>query len=57
MTEFSYTVTEHDPDQPKTVVGRGRQTVTLDADEHFFAWARDRWPEPQWSIELDQYQL
>jgi len=55
--EFSYTVTEHDLEQRWLVVGRGRHAVTLDADENFFVWARERWPEPRWSVELDPYQL
>jgi hypothetical protein len=57
VPEFSYTVTEYDPDKPGIVVGRGQHTVTLDADENFFLWARERWPEPRWSVELDPYQL
>jgi hypothetical protein len=57
VPEFSYTVTEYDPDQPWVVIGRGQHTVTLDADENFFLWARERWPEPRWSVELDPYQL
>jgi hypothetical protein len=57
MSEWSYTVTEHDPEQPWLVLGRGRHTVTLDNDENFFVWAQERWPEPRWSVELDPYQL
>jgi hypothetical protein len=58
MPEFSFTILEHDPDRPSQVVGQAiRRTVRLDADEHFFVWARERWPEPRWSIELDPYQL
>jgi hypothetical protein len=57
MTEFTYTLTEHDPDRPWIVVGSEHYLVTLDANENFFRWARDRWPEPRWSIELDPWQL
>ena len=57
VPEFSFTVTEHDPEQPWLVVGRGRHNVTLDDGENFFVWARERWPEPRWSVELDPYQL
>jgi hypothetical protein len=32
MPEFSYIVTEHDPEQPWLVIGRGRHTVTLESD-------------------------
>ena len=57
MPEFSYVVTEHDPEQPWIVLGRARHLVTLEADEPFFKWANERWPEPRWSVELDPYQL
>jgi hypothetical protein len=58
MPEFAFTIYEHDPVRPGRVVGHAQHlTVTLDADEHFFAWARERWPEPRWSIELDPFLL
>jgi hypothetical protein len=57
VPEFSYTVTEHDPDHPWIVVGQARHIVTLEAGENFFLWARERWPEPRWSVELDPWQL
>jgi hypothetical protein len=57
MPEWSYTVTEHDPDQLSIVVGQARHLVTLEAQENFFLWAREHWPEPRWSVELDPWQL
>jgi hypothetical protein len=57
VPEFSYTVEEHDPNRPWIVVGRAWHIVTLEADENFFAWAREHWPEPRWSVELDPWQL
>jgi hypothetical protein len=57
VAEYTYVVTEHDPEQPWIVVGRGRHTVTLEADHNFFDWAHRRWPSPRWSVELDPYQL
>jgi hypothetical protein len=57
VPEYSYTVTEHDPEQPWLVVGRARHVVTLEANQNFFEWAHERWPAPQWSVELDPYQL
>jgi hypothetical protein len=57
VPEWSYTVTEHDPEQPWLVIGREPHAVTLDADENFFVWAHERWPEPRWSVELDPFQL
>jgi hypothetical protein len=57
VPEFSYTIIEHEPDRPWIVVGSEHHTVTLDADENFFLWARERWPEPRWTVELDPWQL
>jgi hypothetical protein len=57
MPEFTYTLTEHDPDRPWIVVGSEHYLVTLDANENFFLWVRERWPEPRWSVELDPWQL
>ena len=57
LPEYSYTVTEHDPEKPWLVRGSSRGTVTLDDDASFFAWARENWPAPRWSVELDPYQL
>jgi hypothetical protein len=57
MPEFSYVITEHDPQQPWIVVGRTRHAVTLEDGQNFVEWAHDRWPAPRWSVELDPYQL
>jgi hypothetical protein len=57
VPEFTFILTEHDPQQPSIVVGSEHYIVTLDANENFFLWARDRWPEPRWSVELDPWQL
>lgn len=57
MPEFSYTVTEYDTDRPWIVSGRSHGKVTLPDGESFFDWARDHWPAPRWSIELDPWQL
>jgi len=54
---YSYTVTEHDPSKPWIVVGHGRGTVTLEDDASFFAWAREQWAAPRWTVELDPWQL
>jgi hypothetical protein len=57
IREWSYTVTEHDPDHTWIVVGQARHIATLEAEENFFLRARERWPEPRWSVELDPRQL
>jgi hypothetical protein len=57
MCEYRYTVTEHDPERPWIVCGTSRGTVKLDDGANFFEWAHENWPAPQWSVELDPYQL
>jgi len=57
MAEYHYTVTEHDPGRPWIVLGSGRGRVTLPDDHSFFEWAREQWPAPRWSVELDPWQL
>lgn len=56
MPEFSFTLTEHDPDRPWIVVGSEHQTATLPHNANFFEWARERWPEPRWTVQLDPWQ-
>ena len=57
MPDYSYTVTEHDADQPWIVLGRSHGEVTLADDRGFFEWANENWPPPRWSVDLDPWQL
>jgi hypothetical protein len=57
LPEYTYTATEHDPDEPWIVLGISRGTVTPDDGASFFEWAHENWPAPRWSVELDPYQL
>ena len=57
MREYSFTITERDPDRPWIVVGSEHRTIKLPEETQFFAWARDQWPSPRWSVELDPWQL
>jgi hypothetical protein len=57
VPKFSFTITEHDPEKPWLVLGQEHGTATLPDVPAFFAWARERWPEPRWSIELEPWQL
>ena len=57
MPEFAFTLADHDPDSPWIVLGSEHRTIELDADVNFFAWARERWPEPRWTVVLDPWQL
>lgn len=57
MKTFSFTIAEHDPERPWIVMRLEHRTVELDAGADFFAWVREHWPEPRWSVELDPWQL
>ena len=58
MPTYSFTLTEYDPERPWIVVARHEHhTVELEEGVAFFAWARDQWPPPRWSIQLDPWQL
>jgi hypothetical protein len=57
MRTYRFTLTEHDPDRPWIVRGQDRQTITLAEGANFFEWAHEQWPPPQWSVELDPWQL
>ena len=34
-----------------------RRNVTLNDGLNFFEWAREEWPAPRWSVELDPWQF
>ena len=57
MPEFSFTVTDHDPERPWIVVGRESQTVELEDGVNFFEWAHAEWPAPRYSVELAPWEL
>jgi hypothetical protein len=57
VREFSYTVTEHETQRPWIVTGTSHGRVTLPDDTSFFVWARENWPAPRWTVELDPWQL
>lgn len=50
VREYSYTVTEHDPERPWIVQGQGRRTVQLEDGLEFFEWARHEWPRQRFSV-------
>lgn len=35
----------------------GRPALTLDAGVSFSDWAREQWPAPRWSVDLEPWQL
>ena len=55
--EYSFTITEHEPERPWIVVDSEHRTITLEDGASFFAWAAERWPAPRWTVELDPWQL
>jgi hypothetical protein len=57
MPKYSYTVTEHDPERPWIVLGMSNGRVTLSDDVNFFEWARENWPAPRWTVQLDPWEL
>jgi hypothetical protein len=57
VAKYRYTVTERDPDRPWIVLGSGSGRVELPDDGSFFEWAREHWPAPRWSVDLDPWQL
>jgi hypothetical protein len=57
MTEYGYSVTEHDPERPWIVHGTEHHTITLENGVNFFTWAQKHWPAPRFSVELDPWQL
>ena len=56
VPEYSFTLTEHDPQRPWIVVGQQHSTVALMDLTRFREWAAERWPEPRWTVELDPWQ-
>ena len=57
LPAYSFTLTEHDPAKPWIVGGQERHTIALDDDVNFFESARELWPAPRWSADLDPWQL
>ena len=57
VRSFSFTVTEHDPDRPWIVTGVEHQTVELEYDVDFFAWAAEQWPSERFTVQLDPWEL
>jgi hypothetical protein len=57
MPHYEFMLTEHDLERPWIVLGRAHRAVTLADGVSFYAWATERWPTPQWTVELDPWQL
>ena len=57
MTEYGFTLTEHDPDRPWMVLSSEHRTIKLPNNVQFFSWAREQWPSPRWTVQLDPFQL
>ena len=57
MSEYGYTITEHDAERPWIVLSTEHRTVKLKDGTNFFAWARRAWPGPRRSVQLDPWSL
>jgi hypothetical protein len=57
VSEYSYTVFEHDVDEPWIIVSHEHRTVTLDDGADFLGWAREHWPDARWTVQLDPGQI
>ena len=57
VSEYAYTLTEHDTDRPWIVLGTEHRTVVLEDGADFYSWARQQWPSPRWTVQLDPWQL
>jgi hypothetical protein len=57
VREYRFTLTEYDPERPWIVLSTEHRAIELPDGSDFFAWARDRWQTPRWSVQLDPWQL
>jgi hypothetical protein len=58
MRIWIYTLTEHEPDEPRRIVSvRQGMTVELEDRANFFEWSNEHWPTDRYSVELDSHQL
>lgn len=57
MRKYSFTIPEHDAERPWIVLSSEHRTIELPDGRDFFGWAREQWPSPRWSVELDPWQL
>jgi hypothetical protein len=57
VREYGFTITEHDPDRPWMVLSSEHRTIKLPDGMDFFGWAREQWPAPRWSVQVDPWEL
>ena len=57
MREYGFTITEHDPDRPWIVLSSEHRTIKLPDGMDFLTWAREQWPAPRWSVQVDPWEL
>lgn len=57
MREYGFTITEHDPERPWMVLSSEHRTIKLPDGMDFSSWARDHWPAPRWSVQVDPWEL
>ena len=57
VREYGFTITEHDPERPWMVLSSEHRTIKLPDGMDFFTWAREQWPAPRWSVQVDPWEL
>jgi hypothetical protein len=57
VSQYGFTITEHDAGRPWIVLDSGHRTITLGDEESFFQWASEKWHEPRWTVQLDPWAL
>ena len=54
VSEFRYSVVEHDPSRPWIVVGETRHLVVdLESAGEFSEWAGRHWPRDRYTVQLE----
>lgn len=48
-----YTLFEHDPDKPWLIADVSHHTIDLPDAGEFAEWARDQWPTPRYTVDLE----
>jgi hypothetical protein len=56
MPRYSFTVAEHDPVKPWLVISSEHHRIELEPRVKFHDWARERWPEDRFTVQLDPWQ-
>ena len=53
MQEYSYRVSEHDPERRWIVLEQRHETIQLDHDVEFFEWSAAPYPHERYTVQLE----